>query len=109
VKVRGNLTTNDGGIAVNWALAGHGIVLRAEWDVDRYLQSGELIQLLTAYDSPDADIYAIYPQRLKTTPRVKALVDYVAGAFAESRTRPPSGSTRRHSTRAPSLNQRPMS
>jgi hypothetical protein len=30
VKVRGNLTTNDGEIAVNWALDGHGIVLRAE-------------------------------------------------------------------------------
>ena len=85
VKIRGNLTTNDGGIAVNWALDGHGILLRAEWDVDRYLQSGELIQLLRAYDSPDADIYAIYPQHLKTTPRVKALVDHVATAFAGSR------------------------
>src|SRR5688500_17246096 len=27
VKVRGNLTTNDGEIAVSWALEGHGIVL----------------------------------------------------------------------------------
>jgi DNA-binding transcriptional LysR family regulator len=53
--------------------------------VDRYLQSGELIQLLRAYDSPDADIYAIYPQHLKTTPRVKALVDHVAAAFVDSR------------------------
>jgi LysR family transcriptional activator of dmlA len=85
VKIRGNLTTNDGGIAVSWALDGHGILLRAEWDVDRYLQSGELIQLLSTYDSPDADIYAIYPQHQKTTPRVKALVDYVAAAFAGSR------------------------
>ncbi len=30
VKVRGPLSTNDGEIAVNWALAGHGIVMRAE-------------------------------------------------------------------------------
>ena len=36
VKVRGNLTTNDGGIAVNWALDGHGILMRAEWDIERY-------------------------------------------------------------------------
>lgn len=84
VKIRGNLTTNDGGIAVNWALDGHGILLRAAWDVDRYLQSGALIQLLTGYDSPDADIYAVYPQHLKTTPRVKALVDFVAAAFADA-------------------------
>lgn len=81
VKIRGNLTTNDGGIAVNWALDGHGILLRAEWDVDRYLQAGQLVQVLDAYKSPDADIYAIYPQRLKTSQRVKALVDFVEAAF----------------------------
>ena len=81
VKVRGNLTTNDGGIAVSWALDGHGILLRAQWDVERYLQSGQLVQVLGRYSSPDADIYAIYPQHLKTSPRVKALVDFVAAAF----------------------------
>lgn len=81
IKVRGNLTTNDGGIAVNWALDGHGILLRAQWDVDRYLQSGQLVQLLEPYKLPDADIYAIYPQSLKTSQRVKALVDFVITAF----------------------------
>ena len=83
IKVRGNLTTNDGGIAVSWALDGHGILLRAQWDVERYLQSGQLVQVLGRYASPDADIYAIYPQHLKTTPRVKALVDFVAAAFGK--------------------------
>ena len=40
VKTRGNLATNDGEIAVNWALDGHGIVMRAEWDIAR-LANGE--------------------------------------------------------------------
>jgi DNA-binding transcriptional LysR family regulator len=30
IKTRGNLTTNDGEIAVKWALDGHGIIMRAE-------------------------------------------------------------------------------
>jgi DNA-binding transcriptional LysR family regulator len=81
VKIRGNLTTNDGGIAVNWALDGHGILLRAEWDVQRYLQSGQLVQLLPDYNSPDADIYAVYAQRHKTSLRVKTLIDFVMAAF----------------------------
>jgi DNA-binding transcriptional LysR family regulator len=63
VRVRGNLTTNDGEIAVNWALDGHGILMRAEWDIERYLQSGRLVQVLPSYKTPDADIYAVYPQR----------------------------------------------
>ena len=83
VKVRGNLTTNDGGIAVNWALDGHGILLRAEWDVQKYLQSGQLVQVLSGYSSPDADIYAVYAERHRTSVRVKALTDFVAAAFRQ--------------------------
>ena len=59
VKVRGNLSTSDGEIAVNWALAGHGIVMRAEWDMARYLRSGRLRQVLENYQSPPADIHAV--------------------------------------------------
>lgn len=81
VKIRGNLTTNDGGAALNWALDGHGILLRAQWDVEKHLESGELIQLLTTYNSPDADIYAIYAERYRTSVRVKTLIDFVAAAF----------------------------
>lgn len=80
VKVRGNLTTNDGGIAVNWALDGHGVLLRAEWDVQRYLKSGQLVQLLPGYNSPDADIYAVYAQQHRTSLRVKTFLDFVIAA-----------------------------
>jgi DNA-binding transcriptional LysR family regulator len=83
VKIRGNLTTNDGGIAVAWALEGHGVLLRAEWDVQRYLASGRLVQVLAGYSSPDADIYAVYAQQHRSSVRVKALVDFVAAAFGE--------------------------
>lgn len=78
VKVRGNLTTNDGEIAVSWALDGHGILMRAEWDIERYLRSGRLVVLLPQYHTPNADIYAVYPQRHQTTARVRAFVDFVA-------------------------------
>ena len=81
IKIRGNLTTNDGGVALNWALDGHGVLLRAQWDVEKYLQSGKLVQLLPHYSSPDADIYAIYAERHRTSVRVKALIDFVAAAF----------------------------
>lgn len=83
VKVRGSLTTNDGGIAVNWALDGHGILLRAEWDVRKYLQSGQLVQVLVGYNSPDADIYAVYAERHRSSVRVRALTDFVAAAFRQ--------------------------
>jgi DNA-binding transcriptional LysR family regulator len=83
VKVRSTMTTNDGEIAVAWALAGRGIVMRAEWDIDRYLQSGRLVQVMSHYVTPNADIYAVYAQRHKQTRRVRAFVDFIATAFAE--------------------------
>ena len=80
-KVRGNLTTNDGGIAVNWALDGRGIVLRAEWDVTQHLQSGRLMQVMKNFETPDADIYAVYAERHKTSVRVKTLIDFAITSF----------------------------
>jgi LysR family transcriptional activator of dmlA len=83
VKTRGNLTTNDGEIAVNWALEGHGILMRAEWDIERYLRNGRLVHVLPQYHTPDADIHAVYPQRHQLAARVRAFVDFVALSFSQ--------------------------
>lgn len=81
VKVRGNLTTNDGEIAVNWALDGHGILMRAEWDVERYLESGRLVRVLPGLRTPDADIYAVYPQRHQLSARIRTFVEFLGETF----------------------------
>jgi len=83
VKVRGNLTTNDGEIAVNWALEGHGILMRAEWDIERYLRNGRLVHVLPQCHTPDADIHAVYPQRHQLAARVRAFVDFMALSFSQ--------------------------
>jgi LysR family transcriptional regulator, transcriptional activator for dmlA len=83
VKTEGSLATNDGEIAVRWALDGHGIVMRAEWDVVRHLREGRLVQVLPQWETPEADIHAIYPQRLQLSSRVRAFVDFLAAALAE--------------------------
>jgi LysR family transcriptional regulator, transcriptional activator for dmlA len=77
IKTRGNLSTNDGEIAVNWALEGHGILMRAEWDIERHLKSGRLVQVLQQCSTPEADLYAVYPQRHQLATRVRTFVDFV--------------------------------
>ena len=81
IKTRGNLTTNDGSIAVQWALDGHGLLLRAEWDIRDHLAKSQLVQVLPQCHTPDADIYAVYPAQHKSAARVRAFVDFVAEAF----------------------------
>jgi DNA-binding transcriptional LysR family regulator len=85
VKVGGALSTNDGGVAVNWALDGHGILMRAEWDIDDHLRSGRLVEVLPQYDTPEADIHAVYPQGHQGTQRVRVFLDHLAAAFARTR------------------------
>ncbi len=85
VKVRGNLSTNDGEIAVNWALGGLGVLMRAEFDIRRYLASGRLVQVLPQYDTPGADIYAVYPQRHQLSTRVQVFVEFAAAALKADR------------------------
>jgi DNA-binding transcriptional LysR family regulator len=81
VKTRGPLSTNDGEIAVRWALDGHGILMRAEWDIQQHLKAGRLVPVLAQWETPDADIHAVYPKRLQWSVRVRAFVEHLALAF----------------------------
>lgn len=87
VKVSGPLSTNHGEIAVDWALAGHGIVLRSEWDVAAYLHGGQLHRLLPGWTGDQADIHAIYPHRHALSAKVRAFLDFLSARFAAYRER----------------------
>ncbi len=77
IKVHGHLSTNDGEVAINWALEGHGILMRAEWDLAKYLRSGRLVQVLTDYETPSADVYAVYLERLNLSAKVAYFVEHL--------------------------------
>lgn len=77
IKVHGKLSTNDGEVALNWALEGHGILMRAEWDVAKYLRSGRLVQVLGDYETPPADVYAVYLERLNLSAKVAYFVEHL--------------------------------
>lgn len=81
VRVQAALSTNDGEVAVSWALNGHGILMRAEWDIARYLNSGRLVQVLPDYQTPGADIYATYLQKHQLSARVRIFVDFLAQSY----------------------------
>lgn len=84
IKVRGSLSTNEGEVALNWALEGHGILMRAEWDLAKYLRSGRLEEVLAEYETPPADIYAVYLERLNLSAKVSFFVDHLRDVFQRS-------------------------
>lgn len=81
VKVRGAVSSNDGDIVLNWALDGHGIVQRSEWDVAKYLQSGRLREVMPGYTLPSADLYLYYLSRRNLPAKMRAFIDFVVAEF----------------------------
>lgn len=76
VRVSGPLSANNGEIVREWALAGHGIILRSAWDVAPALADGSLQRLLPDYAQP-ADVWAVYPSRLSTSAKVRVCVEFL--------------------------------
>jgi len=83
VKVTGPLSANHGEIAVQWAVDGHGIVLRSVWDVAALLQSGQLLQLLPEWRQ-EANVWAVYPTRLDRSAKVRACVEFLQEYLAQA-------------------------
>lgn len=83
VKVSGPLSANNGEIVRQWALDGHGIILRSGWDVGRDVDTGTLVQVLPEYVQP-ADVWAVYPSRMSASAKLRLSVEFLADWFARS-------------------------
>eukprot|EP01133_Synstelium_polycarpum_P023394 gene23394-28047_t len=76
VKVDGPLSANNGEIVHQWALDGHGIILRSAWDVDSSLARGHLVRILPAYQQT-ADVWAVTTSRLSNSAKVRVCVQFL--------------------------------
>ena len=85
IKVRGQMSTNDGECALTWALAGHGVIIRSEWDAAAYIRSGRLRVLLPDWELPNADIFVVFPTRSHLSAKTRVLVDFLLERFAPHR------------------------
>ncbi|MGV2290607.1 LysR family transcriptional regulator [Trinickia sp. YCB016] len=81
VKVHGMLSSNDGDIVLGWALDGHGILVRSEWDLAKYLESGRLRVVLPEFVQPSADLFVYYPNKRNQSARARAFIDFLVERF----------------------------
>ncbi|MGW4591108.1 LysR family transcriptional regulator [Amycolatopsis thermoflava] len=78
VRVRGRLSSDDGDVVTDWALRGHGVIMRSEWQVRSHLDSGALVRVLPGVPTPPADIYALLADDVHVPRRVSELIDHLA-------------------------------
>lgn len=80
IKISGPLSANNGEIVRQWAIDGHGIILRSTWDVSREMAAGLLVPVLPEYFQ-QADVWAVYPLRLSVSAKVKVCVEFLETWF----------------------------
>lgn len=79
IKTSGTITTNNGLILKNAALAGRGISILPSYVCDDELQSGTLVPVLPAFHvHPDKPIYIFYADRHFVPRKIKLFVEFIA-------------------------------
>ena len=81
VKVTGNRVANDGGALREWALRGHGVVLKVKWDIHADLDAGRLEAALEDHVAEQINLYAVYPGDAPSR-RVAAFIEFLASGLA---------------------------
>ena len=85
VKTQPCLHTNSGDTCRAAALAHQGIILQPTFLVGDDLAAGTLVELMPEFRSIELGIYAIYPTRKHVSPKVRALIDFLAEHFEQTR------------------------
>lgn len=75
VRMKASMTTNDGDIARNWAIAGHGLLERSEWDLAQDLAAGRLVAIMPGWRTPDADVTVFLAPRHARAERTTRFVE----------------------------------
>lgn len=81
LRISPALTSNNGEVVREWAVAGMGIALRSEWDAAPLVKRGELRRLFAEFEFEGADILALVPTRRGVSARVSHFVESLKSRF----------------------------
>jgi DNA-binding transcriptional LysR family regulator len=82
--VTGPFETDDGDVLTNWALEGHGIVLKPSFEVADHLESGALVPVLADVPPVPVQLGCLYTHRRHQDPKTRLFIDHMAQHVARS-------------------------
>jgi len=81
VKISSHLTTNSGEMDLALCIAGQGITRIPYFNLEKELESGEVVELFSDYKPWQIDVFLVYPSRKHMSSKVRSFIDYMAAAF----------------------------
>jgi len=77
-EVKGQFDSDDGDVLIEWALQGHGIINRPEFEIADHLHAGRLVPLLEDTPPVDAQLACLYPHKRFQDPKVRLFIEFAA-------------------------------
>lgn len=84
VKVQGDRWSNDASLNQQWALAGVGVMFKAQINLQQQFNAATLVRVLPAWAGEDYPIHAVFHSSRFVPTRVRSLVDFLALKFLAS-------------------------
>jgi DNA-binding transcriptional LysR family regulator len=81
-RVAGRLESDDGDVLTDWALAGHGIVMKPVFEVAEHFASGRLVAVATETPPVPIQMACLFTHRRRQDPKTRLFMDFVAGRMA---------------------------
>jgi DNA-binding transcriptional LysR family regulator len=82
VRVGGDRSVDDASLARDWALAGYGILLKTQLELEPELTSGALVPLLLDWETETYPLNALLPSGRFVPNRVRTLMEFLAAKLA---------------------------
>jgi DNA-binding transcriptional LysR family regulator len=81
IRVEARVSVPDPTINHQLALAGAGVALLAQSVVHADVQEGRLIRVLPEWEPDPVELYALYPSRLDSSPKVRVFLQFLRDRF----------------------------
>jgi DNA-binding transcriptional LysR family regulator len=83
VQADSRLRSNSGEAALDWALAGCGLVMHSWVDVNCHLRAGRLVHVLREWRSKPAPVCALFPSNRQLPARTRVFIEATLAAMAK--------------------------
>ena len=77
--VTGPFESDDGDILTDWALQGHGIILRPVFEIASHLHTGALVPVAVSTPPLATQLVCLYPPHKLKDKKVQLFVDFISG------------------------------
>jgi len=83
VNLKGSISTNNAAARTAFVEAGHGIAKIPLYDAWPKVQSGKLAIILDDYQTPDIELYGVFPPGAAGSKKLRVLIDFLKAYFAK--------------------------